>query len=133
MDAINKLNLSTPDTRFLIRTAHFSMAYFDEKNATHVEDLASAILRYGGKGCRSVAVVVSPYSLDEVKDELEEHIHKFWQQNPQHSTPSPRLEQQFAYNQAIERLQLWLDDFMLQEGGLAFDQDFIGYWVKGDE
>src|SRR5699024_2778474 len=37
MEAINKLSLSTADTRFLIRTAHFSMAYFDEKSASHVE------------------------------------------------------------------------------------------------
>lgn len=131
--AIEDLNLEKPDTRFLIRTAHFSIAYLDNRQEKHMEDLVEAIFRYGGKGCRSVAIVVSPYSLDTIKCELTDYIEAFWLDNPQHEKPKPSLQQRFAYNKAIERPQAWLDDFLLQEGGLEMDQDFICYWVQGNE
>lgn len=132
-EAIEAYHLSKPDTHFLIRTAHFSLAYLDSKDKKTMEDLVEAIFRYGGKGCRSVAVVVSPYSLDSIKCELTDYIEAFWLDNPQHQKPSPGLKYRFAYNKAIERPQAWLDDFLLQEGGLELDQDFICYWVQGDE
>jgi len=131
--AIKELNLKKPDTRFLIRTAHFSLAYLDNRKENHMKDLAEAIFRYGGKGCRSAAIVVSPYKLDEIKCELTDYIEAFWLDNPQHVKPKPKLRQRFAYNKAIERPQAWLDDFLLQEGGLEMDQDFICYWLQGDE
>lgn len=133
MEAIEKYNLKKQDTRFLIRTAHFSVAYLDSKEKRNMEDLVEAIFRYGGKGCRSVAVVVSPFLLEDIKCELTDYIEVFWLDNPQHEKPKPKLKQRFAYNKAIERPQAWLDDFLLQEGGLELDQDFICYWVQGDE
>lgn len=131
--AVEDLNLEKPDTRFLIRTAHFSMAYLDSQKEKHMKDLAEAVFRYGGKGCRSVAVVVSPFDLDAIKCELTDYIEAFWLNNPQHEKPEPKLAQRYAYNKAIKRPQAWLDDFLLQEGGLEMDQDFICYWVQGDE
>jgi len=131
--AIQEFNLAKRDARYLIRTAHFSMAYIDRKDERTMQDLTEAIFRYGGKGCRSVAVVVAPYSLDSIKCELTDYIESFWLENPQHGKPAPQLKQQFAYNKAIGRPQAWLDNFLLQEGGLELDQDFICYWVKGDE
>lgn len=133
VDAVEQYNLRKKESRFLIRTAHFSMAYLDRKDPKHMEDLTEAIFRYGGKGCRSVAVVVSPFSLDKIKCELTDYIESFWLDNPQHEKPKPKLKQRFAYNKAIGRSQAWLDDFLLQEGGLELDQDFICYWVQGDE
>lgn len=131
--AVDDLNLEKPDTRYLIRTSHFSMAYLDNRKEKHMKDLVEAIFRYGGKGCRSVAVVVSPFALDAFKCELTDYIESFWLENPQHEKPEPKLAQRFAYNKAIERSQAWLDDFLLQEGGLEMDQDFICYWVQGEE
>lgn len=133
MQAVENLNLEKDSTRFLIRTAHFSMAYLEDQQKENMENLVEAIFRYGGKGCRSVAVVISPYSLDEIKCELTDYIESFWLDNPQHEKPKPKLHHRFAYNKAIERPQAWLDDFLLQEGGLELDQDFICYWVQGDE
>lgn len=133
MEAIENFNLKKEHTRFLIRTAHFSMAYLDRKDSKHMKDLTEAIFRYGGKGCRSVAVVVSPFSLDEIKCELTDYIESFWLDNPQHEKPKPKLKYWFAYNKAVERPQAWLDDFLLQEGGLELDQDFLCYWVQGEE
>ncbi|WP_372637915.1 acyl-CoA reductase [Fodinibius sp.] len=132
-EAIRKWNLAGQDCRYLIRTAHFSMAFLDRKEKRVIEDLVEGIFRYGGKGCRSVALVVSGYSLDEIKSELQEAVHSFWLENPQHLIPPPGLRQQYAYNEAVERPQLWLDHFLLQEGGLEFDRDFVSYWVQGDE
>lgn len=131
--AIQEYNLAKAEARYLIRTAHFSIAYLDRKDEKAMEDLTEAIFRYGGKGCRSVAIVVSPFSLDEIKCEFTDYIESFWLDNPQHKRPHPKLKQQFAYNKAIERSQAWLDYFLLQEGGLELDQDFICYWIQGDE
>lgn len=132
-EAIKKWNLASQSTRFFIRTAHFSMAYIDRRDERTMRDLTEAIFRYGGKGCRSVAIVVSPFTLDDIKCEFTDYIESFWLENPQHEEPPPKLKQQFAYNKAIERPQEWLDYFLLQEGGLELDQDFICYWVQGDE
>lgn len=131
--AIRKWNLAGEDCRYLIRTAHFSMAFLDRKEERVIDELVEGIFRYGGKGCRSVAVVVSTYSLDEIKNELREAVHSFWLENPQHSCPPLGLKQQYAYNEAVERPQLWLEHFLLQEGGLEFDRDFVSYWVQGGE
>jgi hypothetical protein len=131
-DAIQKWNLAKDNARYLIRTAHFSIAYLDRKDERTMQDLAEGIFRYGGKGCRSVAIVVSSFSLDDIKCELTDYIESFWLDNPQHELPPPKLKQQFAYNKAVERPQAWLDYFLLQEGGLELDQDFVCHWVKGD-
>ncbi|WP_440998643.1 acyl-CoA reductase [Fodinibius sp. SL11] len=131
--AIQRLNLAKKDAGFLIRTAHFSMAYCDKKDKQTMQNLTEAIFRYGGKGCRSVAIVVSPFSLDEIQEELIDQVKRFWVENPQHDYPSPKLKQQVAYNMAVERPQVWLEYFLLQQGGLELDQDFVCYWVQGDE
>ncbi|TYP94974.1 Acyl-CoA reductase (LuxC) [Fodinibius salinus] len=131
--AIEEYNLAKQDGRYLIRTAHFSIAYLDQKDDQTMQDLAEAILRYGGKGCRSAAIVVSPYGLDEMKSDLVDFARSFWQENPQHLEPSPKLRQQYAYNEAVGRTQCWFDYFLVQEDGLELDQDFVCYWVQGDE
>lgn len=131
--AIDRLELAERDPRMLIRTAHFSMAWVDRRDPDTLKELTEAVFRYGGKGCRSVAVVVSPFGLEETAGELRKHVESFWQANPQHEEPPPALRYRKAYNTAVERPQAWLDDFLLQEGGLELDRDFICYWVKGDE
>lgn len=132
-EAIRDLHLAKEDAHFLIRTAHFSMAYLDTMETTSLQELVEGMLRYGGKGCRSVAVVVAPFPLSRVKDEIQEKAEAFWTENPQHQMPPPKLEQRYAYNEAIGRDQLWQNYFLLQEGGLELDQDFICYWMEGDE
>jgi len=130
---IERLQLSKQETRYLIRTAHFSIAWLDNEKAGTMEDFVEATFRYGGKGCRSVAIVVSPEKLDAIKCPLTDYIEQFWLKNPQHAKPKPVLKYNYAYNKAIERPQAWLDDFLIQEGGLNPDQDFTLYWIQGDE
>jgi hypothetical protein len=132
-EALNRLNLIQHNTHFLIRTAHFSLAYLNDPISENIENLTEAILRYGGQGCRSVAVVVSPASLDSIKGKLSKSAQAFLEDNPQYKQPPPSLRQQYAYNEAVGRSQIWLHDFLLQEGGLNDMQDFTCCWIEGDE
>lgn len=132
-ESIDQLELATSDSRFLIRTAHFSIAYVDDKKPGTMEDLTEAIFRYGGMGCRSVGAVVSPFPLDEIKCELTDYIESFWLDHPQHRKPEPVLRHRFAYNKAVGRSQAWLDDFLLQEGEEGMGETFTCNWITGDE
>jgi hypothetical protein len=133
MESVNRLRLKQPETRILTRTAHFSLVYLSDKKPENIKDLTKAILRYGGKGCRSVAGVISPFALEEVADELTAGARQFWEDNPQHQKPQFKLRQQYAYNKAVDHSQVWLDDFLLQAGVPDFPMDFTCFWVQGDE
>lgn len=132
-EKITNIWAAKPEANYIIRTAKFSIAYLREWNEQVKTDLTEAILRYGGKGCRSVAVVVADFSLDEVKEELRSAIQEFWEENPQHQKPDADLKYQFAYNEGIQRNQLWLKDFLIQETDELPETDFTVNWVKGDE
>ena len=130
-DKVLELKALKDEAFYIIRTAKFSIAYLDEWNEEIKEQLAEAMLRYGGKGCRSVAVVVADFSLGEVEAELEETIREFWKANPQHLKPAPDLKYQYAYNEAVDRDQLWLEDFLIQESDEMPETDFTVNWVQG--
>lgn len=127
-----KLNAVNQETEFVIRSAKFSMAYLDNEDPGTLRDMIEAVFRYGGKGCRSVAVIVSPYSLSKVKCHFTDYVEEFWLKNPQHKKPADNLAYQFAFNKAIERDQAWLDDFLVQETDEFPDQEFTLNWVQGD-
>ncbi len=123
----------TDQTELVIRTAKFSMAYITSEDPEVVADLVEAIFRYGGQGCRSVAVVVSPTRFKNLKCHFQDYVEAFWLKNPQLKKPSAALEYQFAYNKAIARDQAWLDHFLIQESEDFPELDFTLHWVKGDE
>jgi hypothetical protein len=130
---IKRLKAAKRGAEYIIRTAKFSMAYLSEWNAEIKTELAEAMLRYGGKGCRSVAVVVAPFGLNEIREDLKQAINSYWKQDPQHKKPNPNLKYQYAYNEAIQRNQLWLDDFLIQETEDLPEIDFTVNWVRGDK
>lgn len=130
---IKKLKAAKTDAEYLIRTAKFSIAYIDEWDAGIARELAEAMLRYGGNGCRSVAVVVTGFGLKEAEEELARAIKSFWEENPQHKEPGPGLKYQFAYNKAVGRPQIWLDNFLIQETQETPKTEFTVNWVNGDE
>ncbi|MEQ9308508.1 MAG: acyl-CoA reductase [Balneolaceae bacterium] len=132
-EELRKLNAVTEETKFVIRTAKFSMAYINNENPEVITDLVEAIFRYGGQGCRSVAFVVSPNRFNKLKCHFQDYIESFWLKNPQHKKPSKALAYQFAYNKAIGREQAWLDDFLIQESEEFPELDFTLHWVEGDE
>lgn len=129
---LNSYGLIKPDTQHLMRTAHFSMAFIPEKSPETMKELTEAVFRYGGAGCRSVAVVVSPYSLDSIKCEFTDYVESFWLKNPQHQKPPASLFHRYAFNKATGLSQAWLDDFLIEENLHKPDEKFILYWVQGD-
>lgn len=128
-----ELNAVSDHTEFVIRTAKFSMAYITSEEPEVVTDLVEAIFRYGGQGCRSVAVVVSPTRFKNLKCHFQDYVEAFWLKNPQLKRPTPALEYQFAYNKSIARDQAWMDHFLIQESEEFPELDFTLHWIKGDE
>lgn len=129
---IRQHRLAKDHAEYLIRTAHFSVAVIDQVDPTVMENLVEAVFRYGGKGCRSVAVVFAPFSLDSIKCELTDYIEAFWLKNPQHRKPTPSLYHRFAYNRAVGHPQSWLDNFLIEQTEMPPEHDFVLHWVAGE-
>lgn len=127
-----KIGAVTEKVQWVIRSAKFSMAWLPDDSPQSMQDLTEAVFRYGGQGCRSVAVVVSPMRLRDVQCELQDYIESFWLKNPQHKKPLPVLEYQFALNKAVGREQAWMQDFLIQETRDCPELDFCLNWVTGN-
>jgi hypothetical protein len=126
------LNIINPETPHLLRTAHFSIALIEESSKKTMEDLTEAVFRYGGTGCRSVAIVVAPFSLLSHKCSFTDYIELFWMRNPQLKKPPASLEYRFAYNKSVGIDQSWLNDFLIEEYQTKPEEKFILQWIKGD-
>lgn len=123
-------NMVSDDAKYLVRTAHFSIAYLDRDDPAHIKALTEAIARYEGKGCRSVAVVVSPISLRSVQCHLIDFFESYWTNNPPVSKQRERLKYRIAYNKAISRSHVPMDIFLIEENDPDLDENVI-YWLKG--
>lgn len=101
----------------LLRTAHFSMAVLGTSfNNLDLVDLVESVLRYDGKGCRSVAVVYSDVELKTVADELEKIGKEWLNSNDRDFNPSVYLRWRFAYNATIGVDQVWVGNALIQSG-----------------
>ena len=71
------------ETSWLNRIASFSIAYCPSKEAVIEQstEFMDALMRHGGKGCRSVGVVVSPAGLNELRIPLENAMKNVLEQN----------------------------------------------------
>lgn len=130
-EKLHSLNLAGSSTPRLMRTAHFSIAYIRDNQPETMENLTEAVFRYGGTGCRSVAVVVAPFFLNSQKCSFTDYVEAFWMKNPQHQKPSDSLFHRFAYNKGVGIEQAWLNDFLIEENVEKPIDHFILYWVKG--
>ena len=128
---LESLRMIQSDTPSLYRTAHYSIAFVEDNNPETMQDLTEAVFRYGGTGCRSVAIVVAPYHLNDEKCRFTDYVEAFWLRNPQMSQPNESLFYRYAYNKAIGIPQAWLNDFLIEENHSHPKQKFILYWVKG--
>lgn len=131
-EATGQIRAIRPNGEWVIRKAKFSIAYIDSEEPNVIEDLVEAVFRYGGSGCRSVAVVVSPTRFSKLKCHFQDYVEAFWLKNPQHCKPKEILAYQFAYNKAIGREQAWMNDFLIQETEEFPELDFTLHWVEGD-
>lgn len=130
-DKLISLTLVNQKTPALVRTAHFSIAYIEDSFTDTMEQLTKAVFRYGGKGCRSVAMVVAPFSLHSKKCSFTDYIEQFFMAVPQHQKAPPSLYQRYAYNKAVGIEQAWLDNFLIEETDMEPKEPFILNWVKG--
>jgi len=130
---LNNLNIADSSTPRLLRTAHFSIAFITDQSKKTMEDLTEAVFRYGGTGCRSVAIVVAPFKLDSQKCHFTDYVEAFWLKNPQNEKPDQSLFYRFATNKALEIDQAWLNDFLIEERLTKPTDKFVLQWVQGDE
>lgn len=133
MEVINSNHIASERCNYLIRKAHFSIAYLDLFNNEDVEDLVNAILRYDGKGCRSVAIVVSPLKLNRISCSFTDYFESYWTHNPTYRKPSPKIKYRYAYNKAVDKPQMLLEHLIIEESDdPMLDDDNVIYWVPGD-
>lgn len=130
--SLKSLTIIDDQTPTLMRTAHFSIAFIEDNDSQTMEDLTEAVFRYGGTGCRSVAIVVAPFHLNDEKCGFTDYVESFWMKNPQHQKPDESLFYRYAYNKALEIPQAWLNDFLIEENLSHPKEKFLLYWVKGD-
>lgn len=128
---LNSLAIVTEKTPMLMRTAHFSIAFITDNKPETMEDLTEAVFRYGGNGCRSVAIVVEPFHLNSEKCSFTDYIESFWLKNPQFEKPTESLFYRYAYNKSIKKPQAWLNDFLIEENVSRPNDKFVLFWIKG--
>lgn len=132
LERIRKEKLAREGASFLERTAHYSIAFIDSDKPQILEDLVESIFRYQGMGCRSTAVVIAPFELDEFKCTFTDYIEAWWTRNPPHGKPAPSLRLRYAYNRAAGHPQSWLDHFLIEETEQTPDQPRVIHWIRGD-
>ncbi|MEX0945424.1 MAG: hypothetical protein WDZ38_07070 [Balneolaceae bacterium] len=130
---LRSIGVANSNTPALIRTAHFSIAWIRDMEPETMVDLTEAVFRYGGRGCRSAAIVVAPEPLLSNSCSFTDYIESFWIKNPQFEKPEESLKHRFALNRAVGVPQLWLDHFLIEERFEQPDENFILYWIKGGE
>lgn len=133
MEKLRKQNIIKPSAQALLRTAQFSVAYIEDNQPKTMKDLTEAVFRYGGQGCRSVAIVIAPFHLKAEKCSFTDYVESFWLHNPQHKKPGAGLEYRYAYNKAVDKPQAWLNDFLIEEGLPDEIKKFVLFWIKGSE
>lgn len=124
------INSGTP---ILARTAYYSIAWIHDQKPDTMNLLMEAVFRYAGKGCRSVAAVIAPFSFSSNSCNFTDYVESFWIKNPQLHKPPESLYHRFALNKAIGVPQIWLDDFLIEESLKIPDENFILQWITGGE
>ena len=146
-----KAEIIESQTTWLNRTASFSMAYCPNKEMVkkHASQLIEAVVRHGGKGCRSVGVVVCPVGLSELQNPLEEALKSTLVEAEIEANPDSKLVKQEAkknkltsvaykkaYNLAIDRTFLCVGDWLIEEHSVEQvpepRSNRVVYWVKAD-
>jgi hypothetical protein len=115
-------------TRYLIRTAHTSLAWVDSLDPKTMSDLAEGIARYDGQGCRSVRYVYSPYSFDEAKEALMAASAMFSDR-----TLFPRNDYRKAYLNSIGTSHIQVGRLLVSDTDPLWDDDDAVVWIQADK
>jgi hypothetical protein len=120
-------------TQWHIRTASFSIAWLEGAVGQDYRDLAEAILRFDGAGCRSVKVVVSDVPLTSGSCGVTDTLEEWWSRQPSYRKPTPQTTFDVAVLHAVERPYLLLEHLLLEtEGDLNGNPDRI-LWLRGGQ
>jgi hypothetical protein len=120
-------------TQWHIRTASFSIAWLEGADGHDYRDLAEAILRFDGAGCRSVKVVVSDLPLTSGSCGVMDALEEWWFRQPSHRKPTSQTKFDVAVLHAVERPYLLLEHLLLEtEGELNGNPDRI-LWLSGGQ
>ncbi|MEX0771743.1 MAG: hypothetical protein WD038_01175 [Balneolales bacterium] len=133
MDKLSEMDIVARNHKRLIRTAGFSMAYLDRMDDLILSELTEAMLRYEGKGCRSVALVVSPFGPEELMDNLGKFAEKYWEKYPPIKKLSPKTRYRYAYNKALGKKQQLFRHILIQQNDMELENENIICMVKGDD
>lgn len=120
-------------TPLLVRKAHFSIAWIHDHYPETMEQVIDAAFRYAGKGCRSVSMVIAPFTVTSNSCNFTDYVESFWVKNPQKEKPKKSLYHHYAMNKALGIPQIWLDDFLIVEDFKKPDLNFVLQWIKGGE
>lgn len=130
---VEELELIQKQAKWLVRRAHFSMAYIERLETFTFQDLAEAILRYDGKGCRSVSVIVAPFGLNSKFCTLAEKLENYIKTHGKKAAISQKTEYQRALNVALGRSHVLAGHLLIQETEWpdVSNSDVI-HWIVGD-
>jgi hypothetical protein len=133
---IRELGLASPDARFLPRTARYSMAWISEDDFLADETrlskhLIDAMLRYEGRGCRSLAVVVAERSLGEFAGSLGDAAEVFTRQNPPSHLRKPGVNYWRSYLKSTGKEVFDLGGQIITDDPELIGREDIICWLKG--
>lgn len=114
-------------TRYLIRTAHTSLAWVDSLDAGTMRDLAEGIARYDGQGCRSVRHIYSPYSFEQAREALSAAATAFADR-----PLFPRNVYRNAYLNSIGKDALQVGRLLVSDVEPLWDDDDAVVWRQAD-
>jgi hypothetical protein len=124
------------NAKSLRRTAHFSAVILskeiDSGNYARLlrvlPDLLESVMRYSGKGCRSVALIYSNVPLKDVR-EIMENAAQEWVQSNKIELRNEIVRFRKAYNTAVGIPQADLTSHLIQESTASPDHPEIVYWL----
>jgi hypothetical protein len=127
MKRLKELGAVHEHTRYLIRTAHTSLAWVDSLDADTMKDLSEGIARYDGQGCRSVRYVYSPFSFDEAKEALKAASVGF-----EVRELFPRNVYRSAYLNSIGKSHIQVGRLLVSDTDPLWDDDDAVVWKQAD-
>ncbi|MGM0738103.1 MAG: hypothetical protein ACQETM_02915 [Bacteroidota bacterium] len=138
MEWVYQLGLACKDARLLARTARLSMAWLDETDFEHdpvrlSRQLIEAMLRYEGRGCRSLAVVVAAWDLSDVAGTLADAAGVFLRSNPPSHYRMAGVSYWRGYLKSTGRDVYDLGGQIITDDPDLLGKEHVVCWFKGNE
>lgn len=141
-DKMRELDLVGDSCPMLIRTSNFSMAWLSEADGFAPEDpsartvwlspLVEAMLRYEGKGCRSVALVIAPVPLGRVAGLLLPAMEAYLKDCPFSYYPTSGVRYWKSYLESIGKTVVQAGPVLVTDDPDMAGKEDIICWLEGD-